>query len=97
MLRDSLICRLNPAASLTWVSWDDEYVVFDETSGQTHQMNALRGYVLNSLDKQGILFKSLVADIMSGLGSSLETDLPAVVDSILREFEAHGLVEFSQP
>jgi PqqD family protein of HPr-rel-A system len=96
MLGDSQNCRLNPAASLHWVSWNDEYVVFDETSGQTHQMNALRAYILNSLDKQGMLFDALVTDIKSSLGASTETDLPAVVDSILREFEAHGLVEFSQ-
>jgi PqqD family protein of HPr-rel-A system len=96
MLGDSQNCRLNPAASLSWVSWDDEYVVFDETSGQTHQMNALRAYVLNSLDKQGLSFKTLVTDVMSSLGSSTDTDLTAVVDSILREFETHGLVEFSQ-
>lgn len=36
-------------SSLHWASWDDEYVVFDEASGQTHLLDPIKAYILDIL------------------------------------------------
>lgn len=94
MAHEVLFCRLNPAISLHWRHWDDEYVVFDETSGQTHQMDALRGFVLNALDVQKISLDLLISDVLSSLSLPADSGRMAI-DNILKEFASHGLVELS--
>jgi PqqD family protein of HPr-rel-A system len=32
-----------------WACWDDEYVVFDEASGQTHLLDPIKAYILDVL------------------------------------------------
>jgi PqqD family protein of HPr-rel-A system len=77
---------------LHWASWDDEYVVFDEYSGQTHQLDALRAYVLHTLSdapKSVDMLTAEIGDVALHYGESLHETLV----SILNEFQATGLVE----
>ena len=85
------------APYLYWASWNDEYVVFDEASGQTHQLDAVRAYVLHLVSDR----PQTVSEVVQAL-SELPT-LPkdsvtsAVVSVILGEFETSGLAEALTP
>lgn len=85
--------RSNSALYLHWAVWNDEYVVFDEASGQTHQLDAVRAYVLH-LVSDTPQTASAVAHALSEL-----PDVPngsvtsALVSVILNEFETCGLAE----
>ena len=93
MLHGVCAYRLNPVVRLSWVAWNDEYVVFDETSGQTHQMDPLRAYVLNALDGEAKRFQ-LLLDEVSGLAEQLgEAKVSELLAQVLQDFETHGLVE----
>lgn len=81
------------SVNLQWRCWDDEYVVFDETSGHTHQLDPVRAFVLNFLGTGSYQFEVVLSEL---------TSIPAFVDApklsgllqvILGEFSTHGLVE----
>ena len=86
-------CAVNPVCKMHWVCWGGEYVVFDETSGQTHCMDTLHALVLDVLIEGSQPFSSLlekftaisVFDEEQGLRSSLQT--------ILKELQSIGLVD----
>lgn len=87
------IYRTNPAIQLHWACWDDEYVVFDACSGLTHQMDPSRAYVLNTLCDGAKSFEALHADWVGIAPSASNTQLPALLQTILDEFSRNGLVE----
>ncbi|WP_165830823.1 HPr-rel-A system PqqD family peptide chaperone [Rhodoferax ferrireducens] len=85
--------KINPAASLHWASWDDEYVVFDEGSGQTHQMDSVRAFILNTLVEKSRSFNNLVSELTSTSSLADSDQLNDLVEKILNELCTHGLVE----
>jgi PqqD family protein of HPr-rel-A system len=76
---------------LHWASWDDEYVVFDERSGQTHQLDALRAYVLHTLSERSKSVDMLDAELTELTPQGAVWD--KALANILDEFQALGLVE----
>jgi PqqD family protein of HPr-rel-A system len=85
--------RINPALILHWACWDDEYVIFDECSGQTHQIDPSRAFVLNTLCDGIKSFGALHADLAAIPSLASNTQLPVLLKTILDEFGTHGLVE----
>lgn len=85
--------QLRSVARLHWACWDDEYVVFDETSGQTHQLDPLRAFVLHLLSERSQTF-SAITRVLSAL-PAFPADFCAneILRTVINEFEARGLVE----
>ncbi len=84
--------QLRPAVRMHWASWNDEYVVFDETSGQTHQLDAVRAFVLDFLGESPSDLFNIAAELTKSLAisSSCASELIAL---IIQEFQTIGLVE----
>jgi len=84
---------VNLKCVLHWVSWNDEYVVFDESSGQTHLLDPLRAFVLNFLSAGCYPFEVVLTELTAipALADSLR--LSELLKAILSEFGALGLVE----
>ncbi|WP_367846798.1 HPr-rel-A system PqqD family peptide chaperone [Rhodoferax sp. WC2427] len=76
-----------------WASWDDAYVVFDEGSGQTHQMDSVRAFVLDRLCEGVQSTDKLAAELASIPALADTSGLAALVETILDEFCGHGLAE----
>lgn len=76
-----------------WASWNDEYVVFDEGSGQTHQMDSVRAFVLDRLCDGRQSPGKLAIDLASIPTLADTPNLTDLVETILNEFCGHGLVE----
>jgi PqqD family protein of HPr-rel-A system len=85
--------RIRPSASLYWAGWDDEYVVFDETSGQTHQLDPLRAYVLNTLTASPQSRRELMDDLQTALGESQTSEVVESLGAVLDDFDRHGLID----
>ncbi len=79
--------QLRAQVSLHWRRWDDEFVVYDEASGRTHQLDALNACVLLSLE-EGSLDDARLADMVAAeLGcapEALSGALPGVIEQLLR-------------
>lgn len=87
------IYRTNPAIKLHWACWNDEYVVFEECSGQTHQIDPSRAYILNTLYDGPKSFDALHTDLAGIFAVANSTELPELLKTILDEFNRNGLVE----
>lgn len=87
------IFRLNPVAQLHWVGWDDEYVVFEESSGETHQLDAFRAFVLNSAVEGPIQVEGLLADMISAMPVEDRQATAQALQGVVDELETVGLLE----
>lgn len=85
--------RLNPVAQLHWVGWEDEYVVFEESSGETHQLDAFRAFVLNSAIEGPIQVEGLLADMVSAMPVEDRQTTAQALQSVVEELETVGLLE----
>lgn len=84
---------LHSAANLHWAVWNDEYVVFDEASGQTHQLDAVRAYVLHLLSEGSQSFSKLAVALSQLSVFPAKPATNGVLSAVLGEFETSGLVE----
>jgi PqqD family protein of HPr-rel-A system len=78
---------------LHWRQFGDEWVAFDEGSGDTHRMDTLSAVALMCLGEAPCSLAELSAQV------SLETDLPQgeelsrAVASVLETYTSQGLIE----
>lgn len=85
------------ATKLYWRCWSDEYVVFDETSGHTHQLDPVRAFVLNLLGASPQTF-GVILEELSGVPALAEVhQLSDRLLAILNELSTLGLVEEAVP
>jgi PqqD family protein of HPr-rel-A system len=81
-------------ARLHWAGWDDEFVVFNESSGQTHQLDALRAFVLNLLVESPRTWDEALGELRAALPSGNDQPEPnEALRAALSAFEQHGLVD----
>jgi PqqD family protein of HPr-rel-A system len=80
-------CRLH------WISWDDEYVVFDEGSGDTHLLDFLAFEVLKVLEQSSGSEQALVERVVARLGLDPDIDLERRIREAIAKFRDAGLVE----
>lgn len=86
--------RLHSVLSLHWAGWNDEYVVFDESSGQTHQLDAVRAYVLHLLsDGRPQRYFDIAQELAALPAFPKEFADNDILTAIFSEFETCGLVE----
>ncbi len=80
------------ANALVWRSWDDEFLVYNTASGQTHYLNFLAGEALRSLEVEG----ARTGELMCRLASQFEIaeDSPPIqmIDRLIRELDELGLI-----
>lgn len=84
---------INPECVLHWQTWGDEHVVFDESSGQTHQLDSLRAFVLNALETGGRTVEMLLEDLVASTSTADLSNLSSVLITVLTELGSRGLVE----
>jgi PqqD family protein of HPr-rel-A system len=91
------IWRVQPARSLHWRQFGDEWVVFDEGSGDVHRMDGLSAVVLMCLGEAPCGLADLSPQ------AAAETDLPEgeelsrTLASVLEKYAALGLIEPAAP
>lgn len=93
MDKSSEVIRLCAVAQLHWVGWADEYVVFEESSGQTHHLDAFRAFVLNATLEGDASVKKLLEEITGVMAFESPQAADQVLSSVIKEFEALGLLE----
>lgn len=85
--------RAHSPPGLHWAGWNDEYVVFDESSGQTHQLDAVRAYALHLLSDGTQSTSDVVQALVELPAFPKESVSAATVATIFSEFLTCGLVE----
>jgi PqqD family protein of HPr-rel-A system len=77
------IWRVDPTASISWHSFVDAWVVFDNGSGQTHRLDALTAAVLDRLCEG----QATADDIVAHLAAAGVMDVPELGALVLASLE----------
>ena len=83
--------RLNQTASLHWIQWDAEYVVYDESSGLTHLLDAPTARALMCVEDGAADMNSLLATW--GASESDDEVLRANLKFILEQLSVANLLD----
>jgi PqqD family protein of HPr-rel-A system len=82
---------------VTWAHWDDDYSLFNGSTGETHLLSELPAEVLRQLS-QGPLTKAALTSILAQLCEVEETpDWSDKIVGILRELAELELIEPIDP
>ena len=91
------IWRLPEGVSLLWQSWDeDEVVVFNRASGQTHLLDAFSAAVLRQIEAAPATFPDLRRHFATGLALE-ESMLHDRLTAVCARFDQLGLAEPEAP
>lgn len=89
----AVIWRLPASVSLLWQSWDeDEVIVFNRASGQTHLLDAFSAAVLRRIESA----PTTKPELMRYFVAEFELDESTLVDrldAVCQRFEELGLAE----
>ena len=86
--------QLSPLVALHWRRWDDEFVVFDVGSGQTHQLAPYTAATLMMLELNSNDIAELNSRISIELDVADDKDLADAVGEAVLDLQVAGLIEF---
>jgi PqqD family protein of HPr-rel-A system len=77
---------------LVWRVWDDEFLVYNTASGQTHHLNLLAGEALRSLEAEPGSASDLVCRLADQFEIAVDSPPLRTIDRLIREFDELGLI-----
>ena len=77
---------------LVWRVWDDEFLVYNTASGQTHHLNLLAGEALRSLEAEPGSASDLVCRLAAQFEIAVDSPPLRTIDRLIREFDELGLI-----
>lgn len=77
-----------------WARFDDEHVVYNRHSGETHYLNATAAAVLELVERGPTTLAALVAEIrgLFDMEDTQETELCEHIRHVIQEFDRVGLI-----
>ncbi len=88
--------RLGTLVSLHWRNWDDEWVVFDSGSGQTHKVDHLAAAILTLIEADEITEHELFSQLSQASGFSTP-EWHQAIDTATGRLCELGLIESELP
>ncbi|MDP2370731.1 HPr-rel-A system PqqD family peptide chaperone [Rhodoferax sp.] len=85
--------RLNPASDLHWRCWDNEWVLFDQGSGQTHLINPISAGTLMQFGAQSLSFQQLLDKVATDMSLTTGPELASAVSQAVEQLVGLGLLE----
>lgn len=85
--------RLDRRAVLHWRRFEDEWVVFDSGSGDTHRLDIVSAAALMCLESEPNDLGGLLAVLASELDLPVEEGLSSKLESLLQQLSILGLIE----
>jgi PqqD family protein of HPr-rel-A system len=85
--------ELAQGSQLHWKCWDDEFVVFDEGSGDTHLLDALAAEVLKALEDAPGDVPTLIARVAGRLRIEPDPEIERHIRATMQRFREAGLAE----
>jgi PqqD family protein of HPr-rel-A system len=82
---------------LAWRVWDDEFLVYNTGSGQTHHLNFLAGEALRSLEAEAADVGELVSRLANQFEISEGSSPLQMIDRLIHELDELGLIARSTP
>ena len=77
---------------LAWRVWDDEFLIYNTASGQTHHLNFLAGEALRSLEAEPGSASELVRRLAEQFEIAEDSPQLQMIDRLIQQFEELGLI-----
>jgi len=91
--KDSRRWAVPDANDLIWRVWDDEFLVYNTASGQTHHLNFLAGEALRGLEVEGARTDELICRLAAQFEITEDSPPIQMIDRLIRELDELGLIE----
>lgn len=85
--------RLNPVCRLHWRHWDEDHILFNEASGQTHYLNELGTCILELVEEEPLTTLELGENLRAIYGLEMDEGLRAGLLKLVAELDGLGLIE----
>jgi PqqD family protein of HPr-rel-A system len=80
------------ANALVWRIWDDEFLIYNTASGQTHHLNLLAGEALRSLAAAAASVRELVSRLADEFAIAEDSPPLQMTDRLICELDELGLI-----
>jgi PqqD family protein of HPr-rel-A system len=80
------------ANALAWRVWDDEFLVYNTASGQTHHLNLLAGEALRSLETEAADVCELIRRLANQFEIARDSPPLQVMDRLIHDLAELGLI-----
>ncbi len=80
------------ANALVWRTWDDESLVYNTVSGQTHHFNLLAGEALRSLEAEAADVCELIRRLANQFEIAEDSPPLQMIDRLIGELDELGLI-----
>jgi len=77
---------------LAWRIWDDDFLVYNTASGQTHHLNLLAGEALRSLEVEPAQTRELVRRLAHEFEIAEDSPPLQMIDRLIHELDELGLI-----
>jgi PqqD family protein of HPr-rel-A system len=86
-----------PNATLHWKIWDDQCVVYNDASGQTHLLDPIPALVIRQIHEGCHNSEALFDEVAKVLDVDLTSHVRMTFEQTLRRLDAAGLIEPTLP
>lgn len=86
-----------PDLELRWLEWDDEFIVYNTGSGDTHLLNTLATALIQYLQQASASLSQLIDYSVNTLGVTPDEDFEKNLKDLFAELERSGLIERCAP
>jgi PqqD family protein of HPr-rel-A system len=93
----SPVWQIVTAPPLLWRAWDDEIVVYNEASGETHRLDPLPAEAFEMLLEGPLTSDALSERMAQALEVPKTAEFSESIAAILQLFHDHSLIEPVQP
>jgi PqqD family protein of HPr-rel-A system len=88
-----MLWSINPNCQLHWRHWEEEYILFNAASNQTHYLNSLGAEILHLLQESPLVSEELNQKISEKYDLQLDDDTRQYIAGILANMDELGLIE----
>ena len=85
--------RVIPGQALQYRVWDDEFVLYNNLSGDTHLLGANAVHVLLALQHAAADEETLITSLCLSLGIERDEESPLQVAQLLADLQSLSLIE----
>ena len=81
------------AAKIRSIQWDDDYVIYDELSGDTHLLDGVSGELICALSEEAMSRTALLKKLNELLEAPSESEMESYLDDFIARFQQLGLLD----
>ena len=80
-------------AKIRSIQWDDDYVIYDELSGDTHLLDGVSGNLITALSEEAMSRTALLKKLNELLDAPSESEMENYLHDFIAKFEQLGLLD----